>query len=684
MGFLLTLITALLVFGALLLSRVWPTWPSRLTVFGVALFGLTVLSFQVLGIVAAAFKVAAVQPAWLLASAAGTCAISWRASMFLRSRTRLSSKRGDVADGEGPGAEERGSGPLWTRWAPAAVIGAVSLAILPNAAALGLSAPPRGWDVLTYHMPKALAWLQHGNLGNYGSLAAYYPGNSEIAILFSLFAGTDRFAPLVQLPFALLGSVALYGVGRELGARRMSATVPAVVFLAAPIVLFQSALAKDDLIVTALVLAGVYLLLRSIRGRAGHRLSIVELGASGFALGLALGSKYTILPFVAASVPIVALLPAAGRRLGGGRSESELGPPRVGRAGGALSSAIRGTAVFVAALALPSIFWFAQNCVVTGNPFAPVLVKLGGWTAFEGVSVASTFGEQQFMYVRRLCDWWVFPWVDRASQGSYSASSGFGAAFATFVVPALALCGWLCLPGRSPGRKRLPRMTILWFMVAGIATWWFGGFHLPRYLWPALALACAPVALLFDRVARGLRFALIGLLVLAVLFSTGEALRVIYGADDLVSSHKGFVGKIEHYNMPELIYELPAGTRILLLDVPGVQVFRTFRYPVAGDLPGNEVFMTGDLGFDTDLVRGGPVLGHSGLVRAEIDYLFLRTLALPPGLTVFDKYPDLYEKVLDTVEMPYPWYRKGYLPTPGGEFVKRAPVVTKIYRVLPT
>jgi hypothetical protein len=197
-----------------------------------------------------------------------------------------------------------------------------------------------------------------------------------------------------------------------------------------------------------------------------------------------------------------------------------------------------------------------------------------------------------------------------------------------------------------------------------------------------VGLACAPTALLFDRTSRWARAGLVAVLSVAVVFSLAESLRIVYGSDDLVSSQKGFVGKAEYYNMPALIYELPPGTRILLLNVPGYDVFRTFKYPLVGDLPGNEVVMMGDLGFETDLMTEGPVAGHAGLVREGVEYVFLRTLALPPGPTVFDSYPGLYRKVLDTVEEPYPWHKKGFLPTPGDGLDLRAPAVTRIYEVL--
>lgn len=156
----------------------------------------------------------------------------------------------------------------------------------------------------------------------------------------------------------------------------------------------------------------------------------------GSALGVALGTKYTVLPLVAASVPIMVLFLLAAWGLGGGRSESERGFACALRAGGAWSFALREAGIYTAALALPSAFWFPQNWIVTRNPFAPVLVKLGEWTVFGGVDVAATFGEQQFTYVLGPFGWWVFPWVDRAVVGdaavvvTYSSSVGFGAVLA--------------------------------------------------------------------------------------------------------------------------------------------------------------------------------------------------------------------------------------------------------------
>jgi hypothetical protein len=118
----------------------------------------------------------------------------------------------------------------------------------------------------------------------------------------------------------------------------------------------------------------------------------LALAVGGLAFGLALGSKYTFLPFAVVSVAAVGLSLVALWGRGAGESECRGEFARAVRARGAWRFALCETGIFVAALALPSVFWFAQNWIVTGNPFAPVLVKLGQWTVFDGIDIASTFG----------------------------------------------------------------------------------------------------------------------------------------------------------------------------------------------------------------------------------------------------------------------------------------------------
>jgi hypothetical protein len=677
------LILGLSVWGAWGVARRERSGAARLTMLGVMSFALAVLAAQSLGALAAIAGRPLLGP-WslVLAALVLACAIRVVAATRDRGGRARANENGVPPEGGARAATRRpapacGDGPS-TR--TAALVGALGAASLLNGVILGLSGPPRGWDVLTYHLPRAVAWLQHGNLGHYGFSPAFYPGNGEVAMLITLFSGTDRLAPIVQLPFALLGAVALYGLAREIGARARSALLAFVAFAVTPIVVFQAGIAKNDLIVAGTVLAGSYLVIRALRLAAPSSGRRVALVAGGLAFGLALGTKYTILPFVLATLPVVLVASAltSGADGGTGSDDARGGSSR---SGARWWPAIRETALFAAAVAVPAAFWFAQNWLVAGNPFAPVAVSVGNLVVFEGIDVAAEFGEQQFAYVSRPLGWLVFPWLDRVREGSYSSSVGSGAVFATFLIPAAAVLVRRALRG---GSDRRPGPPVLLALVAlGVVTWWFGGFHLPRYVWPALALFYAPMALVFDRVGGGARRVLVGVFVVAAAFSTLETARVIHGSDDFVASRfpRGMT-RGEYYHMPDLVYELPAGTRILLLQTPGKAYHRTFRYPLIGGLPGNDVIMADDVGVDLADAIEDTALMHEALRRERVEYVFKRTLKSLPRPSVFDDFPNRYEKVLETIETPYRWHRSGIEIVLGGGRGAGTPAITTVYRVL--
>ena len=658
------LIVALSLLGAWGAARRQRGAAVRLTVLGVGAFALVVLAAQFLGVFAAVVRRPLLGP-WSLALV-----------VLVISGVVWGVGRKWPAAGRDERDNEDRPKRLRTTVLLACVLG---LAFLANGAIVGLSGPPRGWDVMTYHLPRAVAWLQHGNLGHYGFSPAYYPGNGEIALLVTLFTGTDRLATIVQCPFALLGAVALYGLAREIGAKERSAIAAPLAFVLTPIVLFSTGIAKNDLVIAATTLAGVFMLVRALRRHWSTAERRFALAVSGLALGLALGTKYTMLPFIVTTVLAVAVAMAAVWGAGNSSSRALL---NVLRSRAAWSFALRETCVFIAWLAVPSTFWFAQNWIMTGNPFAPVSVTFGEFVVFPGVDVAATFGSQQLLYVPRVSAWWVMPWFDRASMGSYSSSVGSGAVFATFFVPALVLLTRRSLSGRgSPHRLRA--CALLSLILIGIVAWWLGGFHLPRYLWPVLALLCAPVALLFDEVGGKARAVLVGLFVLAAAFSCMETLRIIYGENDFVTSRlpRG-VTKERFYRMPDLIYELPAGTRILLLQATDDAYHRTFRYPLIGDPPGNDVIMVGDVGVELAEAMDDTASLHDVLRREGVDYIFSRTLLSQPRRSRFDAAPNRYEKLVDDIGRPYPWHRSGVVMEHEDGAVVGLPVVTKVYRVV--
>jgi hypothetical protein len=131
-----------------------------------------------------------------------------------------------------------------------------------------------------------------------------------------------------------------------------------------------------------------------------------------------------------------------------------------------------------------------------------------------------------------------------------------------------------------------------------------------------------------------------------------------------------WVSRMTFYHMPPLIYELPPGTRIFLAEPTEDDYHVTFRYPLVGTLPGNDVVMEKDIGVRFSMQESGPIGCHADLVEDGVQYVFMRTFGRRPYRTTLDEHPALYRAVYEREEPMYPWYRLG------------DPVVTKMYEVL--
>ncbi len=537
------------------------------------------------------------------------------------------------------------------------ILAGLALLLLASAFASGLLAPPRGWDVLSYHLPRAVSWLQSGSLQAYGGNTAHYPGNGELLLLTLLFSGSDRLVSVMQMPFALFSALALYGTSWLLGAGRRSSLIVALAFLTMPIIVFQTAIAKNDVVAVAAITAAVYFAVRSLNrsSRAGETLR--NLITAGVAMGLAVGSRYPVLPLGAAIVALTLILMAPGR-------DKQSAP-------GERDATIMKLALFGAAgVLLTSIYWYASNWIATGNPVAPFALRVGGTELWPGLDPADIYGEQQFNYVHSVADWWWFALRDRALSGSYSAGAGFGAAFVALVIPAALWMGVDAISAKRWDYRRKGRLLVLSLAAVALASWWVAGHRLPRYLLPAVAIPMPALGVLLESCRRPLRRALEIMLIIAVGFSTLESLRVFYSENDLTSSFLGHRNKQDMYGMPGWVYSLPPDSKIALTRVTDHQYYSTFRYPLIGGVPGNSVVMEDDAGTSFSIVRDGVRGMHEGLIRDGVDYLFIRAFGLEPCKTAFDMHPDLYEPILDLVGSPYQWYRKG------------SPVLTKAYRVL--
>lgn len=369
---------------------------------------------------------------------------------------------------------------------------------------LGLVLPPTDWDGLAQNLPMAAFHIQQGDIQPietpYRGITAYPQGGALLIAYAILLSGDDAIIDLVQFPFWLLGVLAVFSLARELGASRSNSLIGALLFGAAPVVILQSRSAYFDVELAALALAALALLLDRGLGVAPR-----ILGASGGA-GLLMGLKYAGLIYACVLLALLVAFLVAQRASGRVLLLSI-------SAYGAVCLTIGG-------------YWYALNLLRYGNPFWPMQLQIGSWTALPGVWTTDSFyggalpaGVADLPYPMMLLTLW------REPVGRYAVDSrlgGLGPLWFVFGLPALIF--FLVQTIRKPSFFR-------WSLLLFI----FGTFLLTpanwhtRYVLAAVGAAGVCVAAMFESANGIVRQILVGLAAIlscAVLLMTpahGEA-----------------------------------------------------------------------------------------------------------------------------------------------------------------
>jgi hypothetical protein len=154
---------------------------------------------------------------------------------------------------------------------------------------IAVGTPPNNWDSMSYHLPRAVEWLQRGGV-TYVPDAATERINAlqpigELEILWTLsFLGADAAAALPQLLAELASLVAIYAIARRIGFGRPDAAFASLLAATLTQVALQSVTSQNDLVAASFVVAAAALIL----GRTGSEVALAGLG-----LALALGTKLT-------------------------------------------------------------------------------------------------------------------------------------------------------------------------------------------------------------------------------------------------------------------------------------------------------------------------------------------------------------------------------------------------------
>jgi hypothetical protein len=215
---------------------------------------------------------------------------------------------------------------------------------------------PTTIDSLWYHLPIAARFAQTGSVlhpvfvtGQ--ALETYYPHTSELFHAIGIvFLGQDTLTPLLNLAWLGIALLAAWCIGRPFGLAPL-ALVGALVVVAAPqLVTYEAGQALNDIFGIAFTLAAVALLLNTWRGPEGQA-GIVW---SALAMGLAVGSKYTLLGVgLGLTIGVVAAAKRADRA--------------------------RTAALWTAALSVTGVYWYVRNAIAIGNPLPEFHLSVGSF-----------------------------------------------------------------------------------------------------------------------------------------------------------------------------------------------------------------------------------------------------------------------------------------------------------------
>jgi hypothetical protein len=319
----------------------------------------------------------------------------------------------------------------------------------------------------------------HFSDGN--SLTVFYPATSELLhALGIVFVGSDVLSPLLNLFWLALALLAAWCIGRPFGAAPLTVVAIAAVLATPELVLDDAGSALNDVVGVALLLAAVALLVdaRASDDRALGRGPFV---CAALAAGLALGTKYTLIPAVGAlSVAALFLQPRG---------------TRARRAG-----------LWGAALALTGGYWYLRNLVATGNPLPSLRLGVGPVrlpsVPFPGASRAA-----DYIFDRHAWDAYLMPGLREALGPAWWA--------------VLLLAGVGCALGVAVGASRVVRVVAVVGFASFVAFLYspqiLGIGRAPiyfvvnvRYVAPALVVGTAILTVVIPRFGRLAGLALLG------------------------------------------------------------------------------------------------------------------------------------------------------------------------------
>lgn len=450
----------------------------------------------------------------------------------------LRASRGRILAGKGAASGLRTLAPVEKVFL-ALAFGLLGLALLQSLT------PPWDYDGLMYHLQGPRLFLQKGRLLPIPeNWLTFYPFLVEMIFSVGLAWGSDIFARLIHLAYAVLLASAVFAAAERFIGRQY-AWLATAILIGIPIFPIWASLAYGDMAWALYEFLALGAVLVWVEGGQGGESApdLRPLALAGVLTGFALGTKYMALGG-AGALGLVVLWHS--RRSGWRKAFAN-----------------------IAAFGLPALLvgspWYLKNWLWTGNPVYPFWISPGGETG-ERVSLWLEY-MNGFGAPRTLIGYLSLP------IRIYTEHARFGTFLGSIEIPSILFPLALLVPltRRSPALNALAGWTLIRFIV------WAAGAQQTRFLlplFPALSLLSAYVlgelsSRLKGPAGRALPRGLgIGMLAIALVYSglffvSVKPLGVLFGSE----SRSDFLRRqLPVYAMHEFIQEsLPEQARVWML-----------------------------------------------------------------------------------------------------------------------
>lgn len=266
--------------------------------------------------------------------------------------------------------------PRWMRWTTTALV----LFGLIRFAFLIVVLPPFVWDSLTYHLTNVAHWTQAGRIELFDApvIRIYTPANYEtLAAWFTVFLHHDLVVEAAGLPAYALGLLAVYALARELGSSRPAAWLASLTYASMPALLLATTGTKNDPHMAAYFLSALAIIagLFNQASDAPKGNSLGQLLLLVVLVLFAFGTKAYMMHLTLALI-VFAVLGMWWRR------QWSLWAERVRSSWSSFVAKQLGAKLVLLGILGAGLFlggyWNVRNWVITGNPFYPYGVAIGG------------------------------------------------------------------------------------------------------------------------------------------------------------------------------------------------------------------------------------------------------------------------------------------------------------------